>query len=260
MNKWESTYGQQIFSWFKNGTSATFDILKINFLQNKVCTNLEISEVTFIFMMIKTVSKVATVSHSVPNMVKFFNHSFNQSVTSLFCHLDFKVVLGKKKTEYMELVNPRTTSSIREQGSQCLSYKEQGQNCNGLLWKCPVSGCYPASDNEPYRFGPEVRENLLNMLFSSKDVYIPLAALSLPDPPHLQLSLLVWVCISKSDESCWNPTLPDHSVSQSIEMSFPCGVSVSQCVPSFPNSLFPQTGHYDPISWIAVVYTAFLML
>lgn len=97
-------------------------------------------------MMLKTVSKVATVSHSVPNMVKFFNHSFNQSVTSLFCHLSFKLVLGKKN-EYMEPVNPRTTSPIREQGSQCLSYKEQGQNCNGLLQKCPVSGCYPASDS-----------------------------------------------------------------------------------------------------------------
>lgn len=48
-------------------------------------------------MVLKTVGKAATVSRSVPNVVKFFNHGFNPSVTLLFCHLGFKTILGKIK-------------------------------------------------------------------------------------------------------------------------------------------------------------------
>lgn len=40
MNKWESTYGQQMFSVFRNSTPAMLNIFKFYFLQNKICYRL----------------------------------------------------------------------------------------------------------------------------------------------------------------------------------------------------------------------------
>lgn len=101
------------------------------------------------------------------------------------------------------------------------------------------------------------KESFWTCCLQSRNVNIPLAALSLPYPLHLQLSLLLWASASNPDDPCWKPTLPGHSVSQSMGMSFPSGDSMSQCVPSLPNSLLPQAGHYDQIRWISDVYTPF---
>ena len=106
-------------------------------------------------------------------------------------------------------------------------------------------------------FVQRFEESFWTCCLQSRNANIPLAALSLPYLLHLQLSLLLWASVFNSDDPSWKPTLPGHSVCQSIGMSFLCGVSVYQCVPSLPNSLLPQTSHYDKIRWIFDVYIHF---
>lgn len=76
-----------------------------------------------------------------------------------------------------------------------------------------------------------------------------------PSPSHT-----LPICSSLSCSGLQSPTpmtlaeSPLHqvtqSVRQSIRMFFPCGVNMSQHIPPLPNSLLPQTGHYDQVRWI----------
>lgn len=92
----------------------------------------------------------------------------------------------------------------------------------------------------------------------SKDVNTPLATLSLSYPLHLHLSLLLWTSVSNFDYPFQKPTLPGHSVSQSIGTLSLWSQSALVCpFPSHPNSLLPQTGHYDQMWWLFDLYTPF---
>lgn len=79
-------------------------------------------------------------------------------------------------------------------------------------------------------------ESFWTCFLHSRKVKNPAGSLSLIYPLHLQLSFLLWDSEPKSNDTCWNPTLPGHSVSESIRTFFPHEVSVSQCVLSYPNS------------------------
>lgn len=106
-------------------------------------------------------------------------------------------------------------------------------------------------------FVQRFKKSFWTHFFHSRDVDIPLAAISLSCPLHLHLSLLLWTLVSDFDYPFWKATLPGRSVRQSIGMSFPCGVRVRWCVPSHPNSLLPQKRHCDQMWWIFDLYTPF---
>lgn len=86
------------------------------------------------------------------------------------------------------------------------------------------------------------KESFWTCCLQSKKVNIPLAALSLPYPPHLQLSLLLWASASNPDDLVENPL---YQVTQSASpwgCPFPPDTACPSVFHPFPAVVFLKQG------------------